>query len=233
MASIEGTERKTLRLEAFSDAVLAIAITLPVVELLSADLSSAPSLAEGYAGLRADYLTYGLSFLVIGLYWARSHFSGKIVDKTDHGFNLLTLVFLAAVSLTPFPARHFAEHLAGDSDSRTAALVYACVLAAPSTAWLARWAYAVRMGLLDPRLTPKYLRGLTTRYTATALCFVLGAAIVAVVDWRLGMAVTALVSLTYLLPPSTPEYQAGQEPEDELEEADERPRGREGASPDV
>ena len=79
MASGEGTERKTDRLEAFSDAVLAIAITLPVVELKLPHVPPGGDLVAAYAGLASHYVAYTLSVIVIGVYWAQSHFGGKII----------------------------------------------------------------------------------------------------------------------------------------------------------
>ncbi|WP_423205866.1 DUF1211 domain-containing protein (plasmid) [Paracoccus yeei] len=116
--SLEGTERKPDRLEAFSDAVFAIAITLPVVDL-HAPKPEHGDLAAAYLKLAPEYAAYGLSVVLIGLYWAHSHFSGKLLEKTDHGYNLLTIGFLAAVSITPYPARPLVEHLAGDAESKT------------------------------------------------------------------------------------------------------------------
>src|SRR4051812_21792309 len=89
-----GTERRTDRAEAFIDAVLAIAITLPIIDLKSPTPKSGESLGAQYWELGPQYISYALSFIVIGLYWGYSHFSGKLWQKTDHGFNLLTLLFL-------------------------------------------------------------------------------------------------------------------------------------------
>ena len=111
---------------------LAIAITLPVVEL-HAPGPDEGDLAAAYLTLAPEYAAYGLSVIFIGLYWAHSHFSGKLLEKTDHGYNLLSIGFLAAVSITPFPARPLIEHLSGDADSRTATLVYLGIAAAPAT----------------------------------------------------------------------------------------------------
>nr|WP_295660821.1 TMEM175 family protein [Polymorphobacter sp.] len=227
ITSSEGTERTTDRLEAFSDAVLAIAITVPVVELHAIDIAHRPDLAAAYAGLIPDYIAYALSVVVIGLYWAHSHFSGKIVEKTDHGFNLLSVLFLALVSVTPLPARPFVEHfragLDGDANGRTAAVVYAAALAAPSVAWLVRWLYAWRRHLLDDRLTDAYLHRVKIKYVATAVLSTAGAVIAALIDWRVGFGLTALVTLAYFLPPSKPEYREGQEPDHELEDAGDKP----------
>lgn len=215
------TERKTNRLEAFSDAVLAIAITLPVVSLESPTIKAGDDLAKAYAALWPGYLSYALSCLVIGLYWAHSHFSGKILRETDHGFNLLTILFLALVSITPFPARPFVEHWSDPANCRIAATVYAGVLTAPTLIWYLRWTYALKHDLLDPRLAPSYLYTLTIKYGLTVVADVTATLICWFADWRVGMGVMALVIFGYALPPMTPEYNPGQEPKDELEEPDE------------
>ena len=213
-----GTARKTDRLEAFSDAVLAIAITLPVVEL-HAPRPQDGDLAASYAKLAPDYAAYVLSVVLIGLYWAHSHFSGKILRKTDHGYNLLSIGFLAAVSVTPFPARPLFEHIAGDGQTRTAALVYLGVAAAPASWWFARWLYATAHALPDPRLTEGYLRRLTLKYGVTAAAY-WAAFAAAFWNWRIGLVAAGTITLGYVLAPTRPAFRPGQEPQDDLEEAD-------------
>ena len=222
MAATKGSERKTDRLEAFSDAVLAIAITLPVVDLKAPAVEVGGNLGAAFAGLGAHYAAYALSWAVIGLYWGYSHFSGKITKKTDHGFNLLTLLFLAEVSLTQFPTRPFVEHLHDPPNSRVAALIYAAALTTPTVIWFIRWRYAVWRDLLDPRLADGYIDSVTRRYASTAAACILGLALVAIGPWVIGMGIIALATLTYLLPPKAPRYRDGEEPDDELAEADEQ-----------
>jgi len=218
ITSMTGTERKPDRLEAFSDAVLAIAITLPVAEL-HAPQPEDGRLAAGYLDLAPEYAAYVLSVVLIGLYWAHSHFSGKLLQKTDHGYNLLSIGFLAAVSITPFPARPLFEHLSGDADSQTAALVYLGVAAAPASWWFVRWQYAMIKCLPDPRLTDAYLRRLTTKYGITALLYWI-AFVIAFWSWRSGLLAAALITLSYLVPAARPEYKPGHEPVNDLDEAD-------------
>ena len=222
MITSRGTERKTDRAEAFIDAVLAVAITLPVVELQPPRPDPAHTLAQQYAALGPEYATYGLTFLVIGIYWGYSHFSGKLWEKTDHVFNLLTLVFLACVSVTPFPTRPLVEHFNDAANIHTAALVYAAVLTAPALAWTIRWVYGVRRGLLSGHLAPDYVRTLATKYVASAGLCLLGLAITAFASWQAGLAIVGLVTLQFLLPPMAPRYRPGQEPNNEIEEADDR-----------
>lgn len=209
--SFEGTERKPDRLEAFSDAVLAIAITLPVVEL-HAPKPEEGNLAAAYLKLAPDYAAYGLSVMLIGFYWAHSHFSGKLLEKTDHGYNLLSIGFLAAVSITPFPARPLIEHLGGDAESTTAAIWYLGLAAAPATWWFLRWVYATARGLPNRRLTEAYLRRLTIKYGLTAAAYwsALG---LAFWNWRVGLIAAGIVTLSYMIPPAKPEFQPGMEAE--------------------
>lgn len=202
------------------DAVLAIAITLPVVSLEAPHINPSDDLAAAYIALWPGYASYLLSSVTIGLYWAHSHFSGKIIRETDHGFNLLTIAFLAAVSITPFPSRPFVEQLNGHN-IRVAATVYASLLALPSVLWLLRWLYAEKFDLVDPRLTSHYLHRMTLKCTWVAAGAVGGVILCWFVDWRMGMVLLALVLLRYAFPPLTPEYKPGEEPTDELEEPDE------------
>lgn len=220
ITSMTGTERKPDRLEAFSDAVLAIAITLPVVELHAPRPGDGP-LAAGYLELAPDYAAYVLSVVLIGLYWAHSHFSGKLLRKTDHGYNLLSIGFLAAVSVTPFPSRPLFEHIGGDAESKTAALVYLGIAAAPASWWFVRWLYATVKSLPDPRLTDAYLRRLMIKYGLTALAYWLAFA-VAFWSWRTGLIAAAIITLGYLVPPARPEYKPGCEPADNVEDADDQ-----------
>ena len=202
--SLEGTERKPDRLEAFSDAVLAIAITLPVVEL-HAPKPEEGDLAAAYLKLAPEYAAYGLSVILIGLYWAHSHFSGKLLEKTDHGYNLLSIGFLAAVSITPFPARPLVEHFAGDAESKTAALWYLGVAATPATWWFLRWVYATTRGLSDRRLTGAYLGRLNIKYSLTAGAY-WAAFCLAFWNWRVGLIAAGIVTLSYIIPPAKPVF---------------------------
>ena len=213
ISSPDGTERKPDRLEAFSDAVLAIAITLPVVEL-HAPKPEEGDLAAAYAKLAPEYAAYGLSVVLIGLYWAHSHFSGKLLQKTDHVYNLLSVGFLAAVSITPFPARPLFEHLAGDPQSRTAVLVYLGVAAAPATWWFLRWLYATARKLADPRLSDTYLRRLTIKYGLTAGAY-WAAFTLAFWSSTSGLIAAGIVTLSYVVPPAKPEFRAGEQRQDD------------------
>lgn len=188
------------------DAVMAIAITLPVVEL-HAPKPADGDLATAYLKLAPEYAAYALSVILIGLYWVSSHFTGKLLQKTDHGYNLLSIGFLAAVSITPFPARPLIEHLGGDGQSKVAALVYLGVAAMPATWWFVRWVYATARGLLDPRLTDAYIRRTTIKFGVTAGAYWAAFAL-AIWNWRVGLIAAGIVTLSYIVPPAKPIFKA-------------------------
>ena len=110
--------------------------------------------------------------------------------------------FLVVVSITPFPARPLIEHLAGDEESKTAALVYLGVAAAPATWWFVRWIYATAKALPDPRLTDDYLRRLTIKYGVTAGAY-WAAFTLAFWNWRVGLIAAGIVTLSYIVPPAS------------------------------
>ena len=95
-----GEGKKLNRLGSFMDAVFAIAITLPIVQLTPPATAPNHALATAYRQLVPEFVAYALGFVVIGVFWNYSHFGSKLLKKSDHGFNLLTLLFLAFVSLT-------------------------------------------------------------------------------------------------------------------------------------
>src|SRR5262249_13474245 len=79
----------TERIEAFSDGVFAIAITLLILEVKVPHAGDPGfSLARALLRLWPQYLAYVLSFVMIGIYWANHHYVFKLYARTDHVFNL-------------------------------------------------------------------------------------------------------------------------------------------------
>ena len=199
----EGAVRGTQRMEIYADAVFAIAFTLPMVEL------QIPEPGPGFGGrlLEAwpEYLGYGLSALVIGLYWVHHHFSGAIYRTTGHHFLLATVLFLAAIGFIAFPTRAFAEHVEDAATREPAAIFYVCALALTAVTWLIKWRVGCATGDVDDRLEPTYVGRLTRKYYWTTGLMVAAAAL-AFLSWQAGLALAAAVTLSYLRAPETPVY---------------------------
>jgi uncharacterized membrane protein len=120
---------RTSRLEAFSDGVLAIIITIMVLELKipeSHDLSGL--LHDTGDGL----LTYLLSFVWIGIYWVNHHHMFHLVRRVGGGVLWANLALLFTLSLLPFTTAWMDESVF----ARTPVVVYGLNLTAAALAYL-------------------------------------------------------------------------------------------------
>jgi uncharacterized membrane protein len=192
-------------MEAFADAVFAIAFTLPVVSI------HLPEGGPGFAGRLAElwpaYLGYGLASLVIGIYWVHHHFSGAIYRTTGHYFNLATVLFLTAIGFIAFPARAFAERISDPVARQTGAVFFVFGLFVTSLTWLIKWTVGRKSGHVDDRLEVAYVDRLDGRYRVSVAVTGAAAGLV-LLQWQAGLAVGLLVLLTYTLPPETPKYRS-------------------------
>lgn len=91
------------RLEAFSDGVFAIVITLLILDIRLPEVDYA-HLREALKEIAPKILSYVMSFIVIGLYWVSHHNSFQLVKKTNRAFLWMNVFLLLVVSFIPFPA---------------------------------------------------------------------------------------------------------------------------------
>jgi uncharacterized membrane protein len=119
------------RLEAFSDGVIAVIITIMVLELKVPE-------ANGLAGLRAVLPTivlYLLTFVQIGIYWVNHHYLVDEVETVSHGILWSNLMFLFCLSLFPFATDWVG--VKGLSSFTTA--LYAAVSILPGLGYMTLW----------------------------------------------------------------------------------------------
>jgi len=90
------------RLEAFSDGVFAIVITLLILDIRFPEVEYSQFRAT-FVSLLPRILAYVMSFIIIGLYWVTHHNSMHAMKKTDRGFLWLNILLLLCVSFIPFP----------------------------------------------------------------------------------------------------------------------------------
>lgn len=162
----------TGRLEGFSDGVLAIAITLLVLQLGSNEGSG--SLAHRLGQEWPFFLSYFVSFLNIGTVWLNHHKVVSRMSRVDHTFLVLNLLLLMLVAVLPFPTRVVAEELAGgsDADQRTAALLYAGNFLVVSLAFYALWRWAAKdRRLIKPSVPDNLNRVRTLRFALVIPAF--------------------------------------------------------------
>jgi uncharacterized membrane protein len=196
---------ETQRIEAFSDGVFAIAITLLIIEIGVPHVTGEESLAEALRDLWPNYFAYVLSFVMIGIYWANHHSFFRLFVRTDHFFLMMNVFFLMAIAFLPFPTAVLGEYLDDPEQRQTAVTLYALGLLLPAFAWLCLWLYGNARGLVDERLAPWYVRFLTIQYLLSNV-FYTGALLISFLESWVALVIVLGLTLLYLLPPRRPRY---------------------------
>ena len=200
-------ELTTQRIEAFSDGVFAIAITLLILEIrLPHTDATHGSVATALVSLWPSYFAYIFSFVMIGIYWVNHHYIFRIYQKTDHVFNLLNVFFLMCISFLPFPTAVLGEHLLDVKEQKTVIIFYVFGLMLPAASWFLKWLYASsHYRLIDSRLSPHFVNYLTKQYGFSVI-FYLFALVVSVFQPVVGIAIAVGLTFLYLLPSKQPVY---------------------------
>ena len=204
-------ERETQRLEAFSDGVFAIAITLLILEIKVPHLEGDESLSSALLHLWPSFGAYAFSFWVIGIFWVNHHSFFKLFRRVDHGFLLLNVLFLALISFIPFPTSVLAEYLRDPARVQNAVTFYCVSLFLPVLCWVSMWLYGNAHKLTDPRLDPEYTRFLTRQYVVSNGLYIV-AVLVSLINATLGLALEIGLAFLYFLPQRAPVYRRAVEP---------------------
>jgi uncharacterized membrane protein len=153
----------TNRLEAFSDGVFAIAITLLILEIRIPESGPGTDLAEELLHLWPSYAAYAVSFLVIGIYWVNHHSVFDHIARVDRPLLFLNLWLLLTVSFMPFPTAVFARYIRED-DAEIAAAAYSATMLMAALAFFVLWWYAAtREELLQHEVHEGQVRAIVLR----------------------------------------------------------------------
>jgi uncharacterized membrane protein len=157
------------RLVFFSDAVIAIAITLLAIELRlpPADGLTNRGLLDLLGQLTPRLVAFVVSFAVIGVYWVAHHRMFRFIAAFDGGLMFRNLLFLFFVALLPFFTSILGEH----GNLSLAAAIYAAGLAAMGFTSSSLWMYAVKHRLLVGSVTPALARYLKWRGLIVPIIF--------------------------------------------------------------
>jgi uncharacterized membrane protein len=163
--------KATGRLEAFSDGVFAIAITLLILDVHvprhAADSSTGSHLLAGLIDLWPSLLAYFMSFAIILVMWINHHRIFTIVRRTDHPIFYWNGLLLLLVTFVPFPTALLAEYIRFGTaeDFALAAEVYSGTGFLIALAFNALWRHAVDDGrLLTPGHREQEVRDMTQQY---------------------------------------------------------------------
>jgi len=191
---------ETGRIEAFSDGVFAIAITLLILEIKIPGINDG-NLSTQLAKQWPSYLSFTISFAFIGILWINHHRLFTHIRRSDHPLLILNLLLLFGVCVVPFPTAVLAAHL-GRSDQRAAAVLYNATYVFVALCFNLLWRYAEsqKRRLLGPEATESAVERITRLYSLVPLVYVicLGLAFVSV---RASLALNGVLACFFALPP--------------------------------
>ncbi len=166
-------------MEAFSDGVFAIAITLLILAVGIEQAVRGGELSHQLVDLWPAYVAYSVSFLTIGIMWVNHHAVFRQFARVDRPLLLLNIMLLMLIAFVPFPTRVVAEHARSPGDREAAALLYGTTMTITAILFFSVWYYGSRHVLradADRRevsgITRSYLPGAPTYAAATLLAFV-------------------------------------------------------------
>lgn len=188
---------KTSRLEAFSDGVFAIAITLLVLEIKRPEGSH--SLGRALLDQWPSYLAYAVSFFTIGIIWVNHHALFDRIARADRTLLFTNLLLLMLVSFIPFPTGVVAEHVRTGEDEAIAAALYAATFLVMGFAFFLNSHHARRAGLFEGGLTDAEQRALVVRNVIGQSGYVIAVGL-AFVSATASLALCGAVAVYYVLP---------------------------------
>ena len=171
-------EKETGRVEAFSDGVFAIAITLLILDVhVPRDLPETKSLGDALLKQWPSYLAFLTSFALIGIMWINHHKLFTLIKRSDHLLLVFNSLLLLGATVVPFTTSLLAEYI-GHSGQRVAAMVYMGNFFIIAVFFNLLWRYAAHgRRLLAHDVSEDEVRSINRSYTlgppVYLLCFVI------------------------------------------------------------
>jgi uncharacterized membrane protein len=187
----------TGRVEAFSDGVFAIAITLLILAVGFEEVIAKGELKQVLLDLWPSYIAYAVSFLTVGIMWVNHHAVSRHFARVDRPLLLLNIFLLMLVAFTPFPTRMVAEHAQDAADRKAAALLYGTTMTLTAICFFSVWMYGSRR-LLRPDADHREVSGITRSYLPGTPLYATGT-LVAFVSPVASLIIFGLLAVFYAL----------------------------------
>ncbi len=183
-SSILGAVSKN-RLEAFSDGVLAIAITLLVLELRPPDLEPGQTLVSALLHQWPSYVAYLVAFAQLGVIWLNHHRLFQQVKTVDGPALLLNLNLLLWVVVIPFPTSVVSRYLGdGGASARAAVTLFSLVLLATAISFVALYLWITHDArLIHHAAPPEVVRAARWRFSVGLGTYTLAIPVGLLVPW--------------------------------------------------
>jgi len=191
--------RSVERLQALSDGIFGVGMTLLVLDLRTPALEAVHGergLLAALAAALPQLVMYLMSFMTLGIFWVGQQTQLSHLERSDRHLTWINLAFLFAVTLMPFSTKLLAEFY----PFRAALLVYWLNIVALGGTLYGSWGYSVRHGLLRPGTPPGVAAAVCGRIRTAQALYAAGALLCAV-DTRLSIGCIVLVQLNYVIAP--------------------------------
>jgi uncharacterized membrane protein len=198
MVTAEVSEQTT-RLDAFSDGIFAIAMTLLVLEIRLPEQIAPGTLGAHLLHLWRSYLAFVTSFATIGVMWVNHHRIFNLIRRTDQVVLALNLLLMLGVSFLPFPTLVVARHIQ-TPDARTAAMFFNGIFAGIAFAWAFLWLYVThRQDLLHEDADHASIHAISRQYLLGPLYYIV-ALVVAIYSPLTSVLLDLLLAIFFALP---------------------------------
>lgn len=191
--------RNLERLAALSDGIFAVAMTLLVLDLhlpAAEQVHGEGALWGALCAMGPQWLTYGMSFLTLGIFWAGQQTQLNHIAEGTRDLTWIHLAFLFAVTLMPLSTRLLAEFI----HYRLALGIYWLNILVLGAVLFWSWWYATRNALIKPDTPDEVRSSICRRIVIAQSLYAAGAALCFVSVW-ISIAVIGLVQLYYAIAP--------------------------------
>ena len=187
------------RIEALTDGVFAVAMTLLVLDIRVPELQQSLATAElplKLLSLWPKFLSYTISFVILGVYWVGHHVQLSFIRRADRPLLWINILFLLWVALVPFSTALLSEY----ATTRIAIAIYGANLIAIGLTLALHWWYATTENRhVDPDIDRGLVRGAMYRTLMGPLVYVIAIGL-SFFRAEVSLALYALVPILYILP---------------------------------
>ena len=188
----------TTRIEAFSDGVFAIVVTLLVLELrvphLPENFTSAEVIKE-LVHLGPKFISFGLSFLVIAIFWVNHHQMFHSLEKTDRSLLWYNNLLLFTLSFVPFPTAFLGEY----PTDMIPVMLYGFAMFSAAVSFNLMLRHAVKAELFLPSISAQTMKESIRRGMLGPVIYFISI-IGALISVYISLAVFILVPVFYFIP---------------------------------
>ena len=196
-----GGRKETGRVEAFSDGVFAIAMTLLVLNVKVPNTDQPGQLGSLLWQQWPSYLAFVISFAFIGIMWVNHHRLFVHIRRIDHMLLVLNGALLLGVTAVPFPTAVLAQYL-GKADEKAATMLYAGTYVVVAIFFNVLWRYAASgHRLLGEEVDEAEVNRITRQYAYGPLLY-LACFVLAYINVAASLALNVALAIFFALPPN-------------------------------